>query len=90
MVAVSVTSATVVGLTAVAAWAGEKMEAVDDVQCVPHAEVIDSSKVVQLAKAPAPPEDTSWIEQRRAQFTTEPSVKMMGRLTSIQIIREQK
>ncbi len=94
VVAVSVASATVVGLTAAAAWVGEKMEAPSEVECVPHAEIIDSQQLVQLAKAPPeqqPPEDTSWIEKRRALITREPaSQKTMGRFTSIQIIREKK
>jgi hypothetical protein len=90
VVAVSIASATVLGVTAAAAWVGDKMEAMDNVECTPHAETIDSTQLVQLAKTPASPKDTSWIEKRRSQFTGEPSMKPMGKFTSIQIIREKK
>lgn len=92
VVAVSIASASVLGVTAAAAWVGEKMEAADEVECVPHAEIIDSQQVVQLAKAPQeqPPEDTSWIEKRRSMVTRELVHETRGRFTSIQIIREKK
>ena len=86
LVGLGLAAASVVGLTAAAAVVGESMETDE---CVPLPPIADVGAPNATADATPAPEDTSWIEKRRAQLGPREHHLVMGRMT-VQVIGPKK